>query len=101
MALNAVTRREAEVAMGRAHNSEKGWTLGSQGAGMAAPNCAGETYNRASPQRSSNHPRQLDNAEAQMVTSMPIGFDIIPARAGDDLADSDAETSHRHDKPTG
>ncbi|CAH2216950.1 jg22327 [Pararge aegeria aegeria] len=30
-------RVEAEVAMGRAHNSEKGWTLGSQGAGMAAP----------------------------------------------------------------
>ncbi|CAH2260975.1 jg10775 [Pararge aegeria aegeria] len=27
------TSREAEVAMGRAYNSEKGWTLGSQGAG--------------------------------------------------------------------
>ncbi|CAH2236497.1 jg21257 [Pararge aegeria aegeria] len=25
--------------MGRAHSSEKGWTLGSQGAGMAAPYC--------------------------------------------------------------
>ncbi|CAH2209571.1 jg18826 [Pararge aegeria aegeria] len=25
--------------MGRAHSSEKGWTLGSQDAGMAAPNC--------------------------------------------------------------
>ncbi|CAH2260308.1 jg2362 [Pararge aegeria aegeria] len=24
--------------MSRAHSSEKGWTLGSQGAGMAAPN---------------------------------------------------------------
>ncbi|CAH2231960.1 jg4021 [Pararge aegeria aegeria] len=26
--------------MGRAHSSEKGWTLGSQGAGMAAPYCS-------------------------------------------------------------
>ncbi|CAH2242385.1 jg12966 [Pararge aegeria aegeria] len=31
------TSREAEVAMGRAHSVEKGWTLGSKGAGMAAP----------------------------------------------------------------
>ncbi|CAH2257816.1 jg8964 [Pararge aegeria aegeria] len=62
---------------------------------------AGLRPNIPTMERSSNHPRQLDNAEAQMVTSMPIGFDIIPARAGDDLADSDAETSHRHDKPTG
>ncbi|CAH2241818.1 jg16210 [Pararge aegeria aegeria] len=30
------TSREAEVAMGRAYSSEKGWTLGSQGAGMSA-----------------------------------------------------------------
>ncbi|CAH2234309.1 jg25281 [Pararge aegeria aegeria] len=30
------TSREAEVAMGGAHSSEEGWTLGSQGAGMAA-----------------------------------------------------------------
>ncbi|CAH2233008.1 jg697 [Pararge aegeria aegeria] len=30
--------RETEVALGRAHSSEKGWTLGSQGAEMAAPN---------------------------------------------------------------
>ncbi|CAH2265658.1 jg4908, partial [Pararge aegeria aegeria] len=32
------TSREAEVAMDRAHCSDKGWTLGSQGAGIAAPN---------------------------------------------------------------
>ncbi|CAH2267634.1 jg16925 [Pararge aegeria aegeria] len=30
-------RVEAEVAMGGAHSSEERWTLGSQGAGMAAP----------------------------------------------------------------
>ncbi|CAH2244999.1 jg6939 [Pararge aegeria aegeria] len=29
--------REAEVAMSGAHSSEKGWTLRSQSAGMAAP----------------------------------------------------------------
>ncbi|CAH2241153.1 jg11603 [Pararge aegeria aegeria] len=31
------TSRESEVAMGGVHSSEKGWTLGSQGARMAAP----------------------------------------------------------------
>ncbi|CAH2217759.1 jg25722 [Pararge aegeria aegeria] len=31
-------RVATEVALGRAHSSEKRWTLGSQGAGMAAPN---------------------------------------------------------------
>ncbi|CAH2236895.1 jg20304 [Pararge aegeria aegeria] len=35
---HSTTRRKAEVAMGRAHSSEKGWTLRSQGAGLAAPN---------------------------------------------------------------
>ncbi|CAH2237631.1 jg18856 [Pararge aegeria aegeria] len=33
-----IAQRVDEVAMGRAHSSEKGWTLGSQRAGIAAPN---------------------------------------------------------------
>ncbi|CAH2246586.1 jg8090 [Pararge aegeria aegeria] len=32
-----IRRRKAEVAMGGAHSSKEGWTLGSQGAGMSAP----------------------------------------------------------------
>ncbi|CAH2210276.1 jg3088 [Pararge aegeria aegeria] len=32
--------------MGRAHSSEKGTTLGSQGAGMAAPNCTLEKLHK-------------------------------------------------------
>ncbi|CAH2262827.1 jg9201 [Pararge aegeria aegeria] len=35
--VDSSTSREAEVAMGGAHSLEEGWTLGSQGAGMAAP----------------------------------------------------------------
>ncbi|CAH2264872.1 jg5705 [Pararge aegeria aegeria] len=31
--------------MGRAHSSEKGWTLGSQDAGMAAPYCIAKNLN--------------------------------------------------------
>ncbi|CAH2229496.1 jg20868 [Pararge aegeria aegeria] len=38
--LHSSTNSKAKVAMGGAHSSGNGMTLGSQGAGMAAPHCS-------------------------------------------------------------
>ncbi|CAH2241352.1 jg15552 [Pararge aegeria aegeria] len=54
------TSREAEVAMGCAHTSENGWTLGSQGAGMELVSAALIDPQRGGRRHEARHREPLD-----------------------------------------